>query len=34
LIVTVTIVVVSYALWVAHAARKRQREMATALRQH
>jgi putrescine transport system permease protein len=33
LIVTVTIVVVSYALWVAHAARKRQREMAAALRQ-
>lgn len=32
LIVTVTIVVVSYALWVAHAARKRQREMAAALR--
>jgi putrescine transport system permease protein len=33
LIVTVTIVVVSYALWVAHAARKRQREIAAALRQ-
>jgi putrescine transport system permease protein len=33
LIATVTIVVVSYALWVAHTARKRQREMAAALRQ-
>jgi len=34
LIATVTVVVVGYALWVAHAARKRQREMAAALRQH
>jgi putrescine transport system permease protein len=33
LIVTVTLVVVSYALWVAHAARKRQREITAALRQ-
>lgn len=33
LIVTVTIVVVSYALWVAHTTGKRQRETATALQQ-
>jgi len=33
LIVTVTLVVVSYALWVARSTRKRQREMAAALRQ-
>ena len=32
LIVTVTIVVVSYAVWVARQTRKREREMAAALR--
>lgn len=33
LIVTVTIIVVSYAVWVARATRKREREMAAAVRQ-
>jgi putrescine transport system permease protein len=33
LIVTVTIVVVSYAVWVARSTRKREREMAAAVRQ-